>query len=182
MTGPYDPRGIANLLLDIADAEGLSITHLALQKLIYFAHGIHLMQTKKPLVSGYFEAWEFGPVNPSVYKAFRDAGSRPIRTRAHGKDVLTGRAHELKMPDDLEVRRLIGDVLRHYGSMSPGRLVDLSHAKGSPWHVVVHETRTDIAFGLRIPDSVIADRFGYHKVSIGAEPRVGEPCEDTPPT
>lgn len=179
-SGPYDPRGIANLLLDVADDAGLSITNLALQKLIYFAHGIHLMQTKEPLVSGYFEAWQYGPVHPSVYRAFNDAGSQPLRIRATGKDALTGRERELKKPDDPDVRQLIQDVLRHYGRMSAGRLVDLSHAEGAPWDVVVHKSRTDIAFGMRIPDSIIADRFGRHKVSIGLKPRIGEPCEDAP--
>lgn len=179
-SGPYDPRGIANLLLDIADADGVAITNLALQKLIYFAHGIHLMQTKQPLVSGYFEAWQYGPVHPSVYRAFREAGSAAIKTRARGKDALTGRDRDLGKPDDPGVQRLIRDVVHHYGKMSPGRLVDLAHAKGSPWDVVVDKSRTDIAFGMRIPDSIIAVRFRHHKVSVGEKPRVGEPCEDAP--
>ena len=177
---PYDPRGVANLLLDVADAERLRITNLALQKLIYFAHGIHLMKTKEPLVSGYFEAWQYGPVHPSVYRAFRASGSDAIRMRARGKDALTGRERDLGTPNDPDVHRLITDVLRNYGSMTPGRLVDLAHAKGSPWDVVVDKSRTDIAFGMRIPNSIIAVRFGHHKVSVGEKPRVGEPCEDAP--
>jgi hypothetical protein len=64
--------------------------------------------------------------------------------------------------------------------MTPGRLVEISHASGAPWHFIVNKARTSTAFGLRIPDEVIVERFKFHKVSIGAEPKRGEPREDTP--
>ena len=64
---PYDPRSIANLLLDEADRLAINITNLSLQKLLYFAHGLSLIEDGKPLVSGYFEAWQHGPVHPLVY-------------------------------------------------------------------------------------------------------------------
>lgn len=178
---PFDPRAVANVLLDEADDAGLSITNLALQKLIYFAHAINLMQTGKPLVSGYFEAWQYGPVHPSLYRAFRDSGAEPIRTRARGNNVLTGQQTDLLPPDDPEVRHFIRGVVRSYGRMSPGRLVDLAHAKGGPWDTIVHKARTGVAFGLRIPDDVIVQRFRYHIRPVGGQPQVEEPSEDTPP-
>lgn len=179
-TRPYDPRGIANLMLDEADRIGISITNLALQKLLYFAHGIFLNETKQPLVSGYFEAWQYGPVHPAAYKAFRSAGSEPIRSRAHSQDILTGLTKPIPAPEDPAARRLVQQILSSYGKLSPGRLVDISHAKNSPWDFIVDKARTSVAFGLRIPDSVIIDRFKHHKVSIGATPLAGEPSEDTP--
>lgn len=185
MSGPYDPRAIANLMLDEAanpryGAE-ISITNLALQKLLYFAHGIHLKRGKGPLVSGYFEAWQYGPVHPAVYRAFKESGSNVITMRAAGRDPLTGHARELLTPIDPEVRELIAEVVLRYGKMSPGRLVDLSHAKGAPWEVVVDKSRTSVAFGMRIPDTVIIDRFQHHKVSVDANPRAGEPPSDDTP-
>ena len=77
-----DPRSVANLLLDIADEQRLPITNLTLQKLLYFAHALFLIKTRQPLVSGYFEAWRYGPVHPLVYRAFRSAADKPIATRA----------------------------------------------------------------------------------------------------
>ncbi|MEO0621835.1 MAG: Panacea domain-containing protein [Pseudomonadota bacterium] len=176
----YDARAIANLLLDEADQRNIVVTNLALQKLLYFAHGIHLSQTKKPLLSGYFEAWQYGPVHPAVYRAFKQAGSQAIRMRAKGQDPLSGRTRELPPPTDLEVVDLVRRVLGSYGRMLPSRLVDLSHAKGAPWAVIVDKARTDVAFGLRIPDNVIVDRFRYHTMSLSAEPRAGEPEDDAP--
>jgi uncharacterized phage-associated protein len=177
---PHDPRSIANLMLDEADRIGISITNLALQKLLYFAHGIFLNETKQPLVSGYFEAWQYGPVHPATYKAFRSAGSEPIRFRAESQDIFTGSSKPIPIPDNPVVRRLVQQVLNSYGKLSAGRLVDIAHAKNCPWDFIVDKARTSVAFGLRIPDTVILDRFKYHKVSVGAKPVAGEPSEDTP--
>lgn len=177
---PYDSRSVANLMLDEADRVGIRITNLALQKLLYFAHGLFLIETKRPLVSGYFEAWQYGPVHSAAYKAFRSAGSERIEFRAKAQDLVTGKLTEIAEPDDPTVRRHIIHVLSSYGRLSPGRLVDVSHAKGSPWHFIVDKARTSVAFGLRIPDNVIAERFKYHKVCVGETPIAGEPREDTP--
>ncbi|MEX0407955.1 Panacea domain-containing protein [Aquibium sp. LZ166] len=176
----HDPRAIANLMLDEAERLGIKITHLSLQKLLYFAHGMYLVQTKSPLVSGYFEAWELGPVHPSVYRAFKGAGSVPITFRATAQDLLTGERREIQKADDPAVTGLIQQLLNSYGRLSPGRLVDLSHAKKSPWAYVVDKSRTDVALGLRITDANVVERFRHHKVSIGEEPRSGDPSEDTP--
>ncbi|MEZ2132874.1 MULTISPECIES: Panacea domain-containing protein [unclassified Sinorhizobium] len=180
MTRGYDPRAVANLMLDEADRLGIRLTNLSLQKLLYFAHGIYLMQTKRPLVSGYFEAWQYGPVHPSTYRAFKDAGPAPITFRAAGQDPLTGRRREIEIPNDARLIGLMQQVLNSYGRMPAGRLVDLSHAKDSPWSYVVERARAEVAFGLRISDSVIIDRFRHHKMSIGAEPLSGDPSDDTP--
>jgi uncharacterized phage-associated protein len=93
-----DPRSVANLLLDIADAQRRPVTNLALQKLLYFAHAIFLVETSKPLVSGYFEAWQYGPVHPLVYKAFQEAADKPITSRASRMDVLTGTKSPVPAP------------------------------------------------------------------------------------
>lgn len=177
---PYDPRAIANLMLDEADRNGISLSNLALQKLLYFAHGIFLNETKRPLVKGFFEAWQYGPVHPLTYKAFRSSGSDPIQSRAEGQDALTGERRQLSQPADPAIRQLVQQVLNSYGKLSAGRLVDLSHAKNSPWHHIVDKGRTSVAFGLRIPDAVILERFKFHKIPIGLAPVAGEPSEDTP--
>lgn len=167
-------------MLDEADRLGIPTTHISLQKLLYFAHGIYLIQTKSPLVSGYFEAWELGPVHPSVYRAFKATGSVPIMFRAQAQDLLTGERRAIQKPNDPAITGLIQQVLNSYGRLSPGRLVDLSHAKNSPWAHVVDKARTDVALGLRITDANIMERFRHHKVSIGSQPRSGDPSEDTP--
>jgi uncharacterized phage-associated protein len=176
----HDPRGIANLMLDESERVGQRMTNLALQKLLYFAHAIFLIERKRPLVSGYFEAWEYGPVHPTAYQAFKTAGAHPINFRASRLDVVRGTREPIAPPSDPEIIRHIARIVQSYGRMTPGRLVDISHASGAPWHFVVDKGRTSMAFGMRIPDDVIRDRFKRHKVSIGSHPSAGEPSEDTP--
>lgn len=180
---PYDPRAVANLLLDLASKEEegpLPISNLALQKLLYFAHGHFLIRTGKPLVRGAFEAWTYGPVHPGVYQAFKSETDRPIKIRAVGRDAMTGEVHDLTLPDDVDVRRHLREVIRAYGHLSPGQLIDISHAPKGPWATVVNKAKTSVALGLRIPDSVTLECFKHQKIAVGPRSRVGEPDEDTP--
>lgn len=180
MTLPYDPRVVCNFMLDEADKEEINLSNLALQKLLYFSHARCLIEKKAPLVSGYFEAWQFGPVHPGAYKAFKESGDKFIRYRAQRSDLLSGKKVALPRIEDTDIQRLLRDIIRSYGRMTAGRLVELSHAKGAPWEYVVCQARDKMAIGMRISDTVILERFKYHKVSVGTEPLVGEPREDTP--
>lgn len=177
----YDSRAIANLMLDEAHRNGQSLTNLALQKLLYFAHALYLVEKKKPLVSGYFEAWEYGPVHPAAYRAFKSYRDLPISEPASGEDVLSGARKPIPTPVDPDVRRHVRRVMSQYGWLDVGRLVDISHAKGAPWHFVLDKSGTGRSYGVRIPDEVILSRFKHHKIAVGETPAIGAPGEDTPP-
>lgn len=159
--GPYDPRAISNLILDFADSASLPVSHIALQKLLYFAHATFLVQRGKPLIKGPFEAWQFGPVHPAVYQAYKRAGEQPIKFRAKARNVLTGAESDVPIPTNPDVRLHVMQVVASYGRLSIGRLVTLSHADGGPWHYVVSATGDEgtLALGERIPDDVIRARF-----------------------
>jgi uncharacterized phage-associated protein len=171
---------VCNLLLEEAGVIQKPVTNLALQKLLYFAHGLHLMETGDPLVSGYFEAWQFGPVHPAAYQAFKSAGSSPIDFFASRRDPLTGASSPLPRLNDIDALVRVRQVLVTYQRMTPGRLVEVSHAEGAPWHFVVNRAKSSGTFGMRIPDSVIKERFKNHKVSVGLIPAIGEPDEEAP--
>jgi len=177
---PFDPRAVCNALLDEGERCALPVTNLALQKLLYFTHGLHLMEAKRPLVSGYFEAWQHGPVHPTAYAAFKQAKDKPISFRARRHDPLTGFAADLQAVTDEQALQYVRRVMAHYGRLTPGRLVTLSHAQKAPWHFVVESTKSAMVLGLRIPDTVIAERFKYHVASVGSVPSGGEPIEDAP--
>ena len=178
---PYDSRRVANLMLHEADRVGIKITHLALHKLLYFSHGLSLIENGRPFVSGYFEAWRYGPVHPAVYSALKEAGEAPVWFQARGRDALTGENLTLPAIDSPTARLLIQRVLTGYGRLSPGRLVEITHARDGPWDFVAKKSRSSVVFGMRIPDDVILQRFRYHHiVLVGTVPRMGEPSEDTP--
>ena len=91
-------------MLDEGHRNGRPITNLALQKLLYFAHALFLIERKRPLVSGYFEAWEFGPVHPAVYQSFKDARDKPITFRAEKRNLVTSATEEIIAPAEPIVR------------------------------------------------------------------------------
>jgi len=71
----YDPMDIACFFVNIIDREaGDSITHLKLQKLIYYAQGWHMAIFGKALFEEDFEAWVHGPVSPTVWEEFKGQG------------------------------------------------------------------------------------------------------------
>lgn len=180
---PYDARSVANLLLDLAENDpsiNQPVTHIALQKLVYFAHGRFLIETQVPLVKGAFEAWRYGPVHPAIYDAFKEAGPHPIKSRATARDVFSGEKRPLPLPSHPLVREHLRDILRAYGKLSVGRLVDISHAPNGPWATIVNKAATSVALGMRIPDSITISQFKYQKISVEPRTRVGEPDEDTP--
>ena len=174
----YDPRAICNLILD--EARRRPITHVALQKLLYFSHGLHLVRTGEPLVKGYFEAWRHGPVHPSAYKSFKRAGRRAIDFRAVSRDALTGEEKLIRPDVDDISYECISRTVANYGGMNAWTLVRISHATGAPWQIVVEHTQNTVAFGMRISDKLIKEKFNQHKVSVTADQRADEPHEETP--
>lgn len=175
---PFDPRSICNLMLD--EAGGVPITNLALQKLLYFVHGLHLIETKTPLVMGYFEAWQHGPVHPAAYSAFKAAGRMPISFRATRQNPLAGEKLPFSTICDRDVRDRLRRVMVLYGRMNAGNLVDISHAAGAPWHFIVAKARASMVFEMHIPNDIITARFHLHKMIIGPASSIGEPSEDAP--
>ena len=175
-----DPRSVCNRILDLAE---VGLSNLALQKLLYFAHGLCLTRYNRRLVSGYFEAWQYGPVHPTAYSAFKGAGAEVIDFRATGIDPLTGEKRSIPNPQDPIAEAVIKRVVFDLGSLDPFLLVRLSHADKSPWKVVVDRGTEGVAFGLRISDELIKDRFKHHKLAVGERREAadtGEPSEDAP--
>ena len=175
-----DPRTVANYMLDVAADKNIPITNLTLQKLLFFAYAIALAERKAKLTSGYFEAWQYGPVHPTVYQAFKSAGAAPIGFRAQAFDPVRRITKPLEKLTDSFAREVCDRVIIQLGRLSAGQLVDITHAEGGPWHYVVSSAKNGANIGLRIPDHVIAERHGRLKVTVTPAPRVGEPNEDTP--
>ena len=61
-------------------ADKLPLTHLKLQKLMFYGYGAALAFDCERALGGKiaFEAWEHGPVNREVWKEYKDHGSRSI--------------------------------------------------------------------------------------------------------
>jgi len=150
----YDGREIANFVLDACDATGKNVTNLALQKIIYFCHVWTLIEYQKPLLKHQFEAWEFGPVLPYLYRDFKENSSAPIKSRAKRIDPATGQ-HFVPLPDlEEDLKKHLLRIVDHYTKLSAGALVALSHVEDGPWHTTWNH-KTKINPGMKISDDQI---------------------------
>lgn len=155
----YPAEKVANALMELAARDGRLLTHLQLQKLVYFAHGLSLGLTGRRLVSNNFHAWEHGPVAPQLYnklKAFDDAPvTRPL------EDPLP------EVPLDAEARAVIERTYAAYGAMNGWQLTAISHLAGSPWA----QTDEREKYGL-IPDDLTEQyyRTELARAQLGAPP------------
>jgi uncharacterized phage-associated protein len=158
----YDARDVANFILETADARGLPITNLALQKLLYFAHGWFFAIYGEPLVRNKFEAWQYGPVQRVLYNQFKVFGDKPIKgTRAAHLDPETGQ-NVVRAPEiAVDHADLLRSILDKYGSYTASELVEESHAEDGPWEFVWQQAEEAIYPGMRIPDELIKSHFEH---------------------
>ena len=108
----------------MCEVRGWNLTNLELQKLLYLAEMTIAGRTegKDSVVSDNFEAWDYGPVLPSVYhraKAFGDKRVPDVfRIAETYKDVR---------------RKIIEEVSATFEGWSPGELVSLTHRDNGAW-------------------------------------------------
>jgi uncharacterized phage-associated protein len=153
----HHPLAAANLILDRAALHGLPITPLALQKLLYFVHGWRLASDGIPLLKGGFQAWKDGPVNRSVYEAFKEAGNKPIAFRAKVYRFPSGEETVAAEEFTAAEVKLVDDVLRGYGHLEPYELRRRTHLTGSPWFEVWH--KKSVVLEMKISDEAIRAYF-----------------------
>lgn len=129
----YDGREVANFVLDECDALGLVPTHISLQKIVFFCHAWHLVEFGKPLVKHAFEAWDYGPVLPYLYREFKKFGSSPVTSRATKMNRFSGKQETARIDLPFENTKFLKMVIRFYAKLSPSQLVELSHCEDGPW-------------------------------------------------
>lgn len=162
----FKPRSVANVFIDVAADHDRQLSPMKIQKLVYFAHGWHLAILERPLINEGIEAWEFGPVIPSLYRAFRQYRNGPItsKVRAMGQRsngdffVFTP-----TVPADTEnganARSLLQRIWDIYGEYSGAQLSNMTHAEGTPWDRICTAHSGSIPRGTVIPNSLIKSYF-----------------------
>ncbi len=120
---------VAQRFYELANAEGQKLTNMKLQKLVVFAHGIHLAAYERPLVDEPIRAWNFGPVIPDLYEKLRKYGSSAVTEELIPSDE----AHQ-KLAVDSNAESSIDATWKAYGHLTAWQLSELSHRNGSPWY------------------------------------------------
>lgn len=153
-----DARAVANLALDVADARGIDVTNMALNKIVYFMHCDYLIEQKEPLVSAKIEAWQHGPVFREVYHGFKGWGESAIRGRATKVDPESGEVIKADVHYAADQKEYLVQLVNRYIEFTAAQLRAISHREGGPWHKVWgHDGRTNP--GMKITNELIAESY-----------------------
>ena len=120
----YNVKDIANWFLAYNNlmevnqgADGIS--HLKLQKLLYYAQSAFLTLQDKPLFSNDIVAWTHGPVIEEIYHEYKKYGSGDIKEFE-------------KVNIDKETEKILVEVYNIFGEYSAWGLRNLTHIE-KPW-------------------------------------------------
>ncbi|MDF2371636.1 MAG: DUF4065 domain-containing protein [Rhizobiaceae bacterium] len=154
-----DVRGVANFVLDVAEADQMTLSNLHINKIVYFLHADYLVAHSRALVSAKIEAWTHGPVFRELYREFKVFGDGPITARAKIVNPHTGEKEIARCNFDPEETKLLEELAKKYVSMKPSALVAQSHIDGGPWDQTWnHEGETNAS--MRISDELIRRWYG----------------------
>ena len=126
-----------NILLRGAN-NGVKITPMKLQKLMYFICRDYAKQYGTSPISEQFEVWQYGPVLPSVYLEFKPFGANPITEYARDAQ---GAAYMVSEKDNPGLAQIIDSVWQKYHSTSGIELSRITHQPGSGWYRAYTERR-----------------------------------------
>ena len=130
VTNMIQSLDVANYFLLLKDED---LTHLKIQKMVYYAYGWYLAQHGRPLFDGnaQFEAWNHGPVIPNLYQEFKKYKGQPIPTPQNFNPDVIG-----------DKMKFLDEIYTEYGYYSASQLRNLTHAASTPWYVVYKKDKS----------------------------------------
>jgi uncharacterized phage-associated protein len=144
--GAVDAKALANLLLDWGEAEGVPVSPMKLQKLLFFIHADFLVKRCHALIKQEFEAWDHGPVIPSVYAEFKRFKNEPISSRAKSFDPIQAVSTTASCKLGGSDLRLVRELYEFYKNLSAFELSRRSHDFDGVWR----QARSLFANGLNM--------------------------------
>ena len=121
-------------------------TNLGLQKILYLAQMTFMGENNGArLIDSDFEAWDYGPVVPEVYRRARIFGANPIQDVFFSEPRLTDGMREMHLHN----------VATFLANKKPGELVAITHWKHGAWA----KNYRPGALGIPIPDQDILDEY-----------------------
>lgn len=145
----YNVLDVSRYIINYSNAKDYGISNLKLQKILYFVQAYFLIQTGFPCFKEKIEAWDFGPVIPVAYRAFKGFASTDIPTInsyiAYDKHKIweTERIEFNEGCIDNKDKVLIDKVVDKFSEYSATDLVKLTqHQK--PWIDAINSERAEI--------------------------------------
>ena len=150
----------SSLLSEYILAHYGKMSHLKLQKLLYYVQAFHLAYFNSPLIDDEFEAWLHGPVSKKVFDQLRDFSLlyNDIEFKGNPESIKAAIGHQLST----EQIELINDVLSEYATLSGTQLENLTHSE-APWI----EARKGCSFGDACREIISKDFMAdYYKAQL----------------
>ena len=148
----FSPRIVANYFIEARKRrKEKPPTPMELLKLVYIAHGWNLAIHDEPLITDTIQAWKYGPVFPSLYRAVREWGNQPVE-----KPLLVSYGDDSDFSPEEE--KIMDLILETYGHFDGIQLSMLTHASGTPWHKVYIVEKDDTG-DAPIPNKLIKQHF-----------------------
>lgn len=107
------------------------ITHLKVQKLLYFAEGVYSAVTNNDIFKEKIMAWPHGPVVVEVYEKFSASGSKELEFDDSYWNIVQ------KINEDNEVFNILEFVYENYAGYTAWQLREKTHVAGGPWQITV---------------------------------------------
>lgn len=127
------------------------ITHLKIQKLLYYAQGISLGIYEKNLFEEKIEAWQHGPVVKEIYGCFSKFGRNNIEIDidAEKEDIIR------RIESDKEVLEVLNLTYNNFAIYTAWHLRQMTHEDNTPWDI----TQKTKGLGQEIDNSLIKKYF-----------------------
>lgn len=141
----YEVLNIAKYIVQRSNEDGYPVSNLQLQKILFYSQREFLRKSGKPLFMEEFEAWQFGPVVPSIYRRY--CGSAALPLTLYDKD-------DYGFIDE-ESKSIISRILKEKETLNPWDMVKDLHQPGRAWAIIYRDGEG--AYDI-IPKSLIRDK------------------------
>jgi uncharacterized phage-associated protein len=130
----YKAIDVADYIVDYCNKSGKKISHLQLQKILYFCEAHYLIENKN-LFKDDISKWRLGPVVESVYHEYKTFGSRNITYVPNRLVLENGKFKRVSFNPDVikeNDKEKINKIVNKYITFGPFELVDATH-EHEPW-------------------------------------------------
>jgi uncharacterized phage-associated protein len=163
MATPYSAIAVANWFINRKKTDQCDITHLKIQKLLYYAQGWHLAYFDTVLFEDAIFAWKYGPVIHSIYNALKIVDKeQQIIELIYGYLIDNGKyipAISYIDQDDKETLIFLDEFWSSYSKYNPWMLVNSTHQAGTPWTQVIEAYNSGKSFNDIIPIELLKFYF-----------------------
>lgn len=147
MKMPKSALFISGEILKRGKEQGIGISNMSLQKLLFIANGAYLAKTGTSLINEPIEVWQYGPVVKTVYHEFKHYGNTDIK-----QIPLVYSLTADKNLDDT-ANEAIDFVIKIASELNAIQLSNWTHLPDSPW------SKAKDAGQSSIPNNIMEEYF-----------------------